>query len=469
MTCSGRLLRFSDPACQDPKLVGSKSATSLTATQATPARSAVMNRGPLGQRGPVALGACHGLQRRPLTDPHRDWPAHNGQPAQPVITIPMLAGAASIAAALRYHARRPSLPLQTIRGTNLIDFAGAVAGPATANILHLPGERQVQSQNEARLPQEELGGAHMSPSITFVSLGEIPNHPTIQFGTKAQNLYQVQLLGLRVPDSICVAADLAKHLYGLVNIEQLGGIAANEPQNFAAAYESAARELGELSKIDPGLGKVIQHVLEQFTIKRGLIVRSSSVAEDLAGHSYAGVYDSVVGVFNERQLQEAMDRVLASGFGHRFFEYQRAKGATKLEPAPMGVLIQELAYCAISGVAYQPDPTPFGGSIYVEYIPGLPEPLLAGRVTPMAGHIDELGTVHLLEPGRVNTQLIVQDGALITAIADSQGSYETLFRKVAKELGAAASILENTFGPALDIEWGAGSDGSVTFLQIRSQ
>jgi hypothetical protein len=35
-------------------------------------------------------------------------------PCNPVITIVRLAGAASIAAALRYHARRPGCPLQTI-------------------------------------------------------------------------------------------------------------------------------------------------------------------------------------------------------------------------------------------------------------------------------------------------------------------------------------------------------------------
>jgi len=43
-----------------------------------------------------------------------------------VITILRLAGTASIAAALRYHARRPSRPLQTIMKV-LTDFAGALA------------------------------------------------------------------------------------------------------------------------------------------------------------------------------------------------------------------------------------------------------------------------------------------------------------------------------------------------------
>jgi hypothetical protein len=42
-----------------------------------------------------------------------------------VVTILRLAGATSIAAALRYHARRPGRPLQTIMSAN--DFAGVLA------------------------------------------------------------------------------------------------------------------------------------------------------------------------------------------------------------------------------------------------------------------------------------------------------------------------------------------------------
>jgi hypothetical protein len=42
------------------------------------------------------------------------WPRIMASLRNLVITILRLAGAASIAAALRYHARRPSRPLQTI-------------------------------------------------------------------------------------------------------------------------------------------------------------------------------------------------------------------------------------------------------------------------------------------------------------------------------------------------------------------
>ena len=46
-----------------------------------------------------------------------------------VITISRLAGAASIAAALRYHARRPSRPLQTIMKCGTASPAPRLACP----------------------------------------------------------------------------------------------------------------------------------------------------------------------------------------------------------------------------------------------------------------------------------------------------------------------------------------------------
>ena len=69
---------------------------------------------PLAHRRPPALGPRHGLRRRPLPGPHRSGPRVMATLRNLAITILRLAGAISIAAALRYHARRPDRPLRTI-------------------------------------------------------------------------------------------------------------------------------------------------------------------------------------------------------------------------------------------------------------------------------------------------------------------------------------------------------------------
>ena len=89
--------------------------TSLTISQASHAQLAAIIRGHWGIEDRLhwvrSTWTSTKTARRSAPPPDRaSWPAC----ANLVITILRLAGAASIAAALRYHARRPSRPLQTI-------------------------------------------------------------------------------------------------------------------------------------------------------------------------------------------------------------------------------------------------------------------------------------------------------------------------------------------------------------------
>ena len=83
---------------------------------------------PLGDRRPPALGARHGLRRRPLPDPHRQRATHHGQPSQPGHHHPAAGRGGQ-------HRCRPALSRPAARpaATNdhevLTDFAEAL--PAT--------------------------------------------------------------------------------------------------------------------------------------------------------------------------------------------------------------------------------------------------------------------------------------------------------------------------------------------------
>ena len=87
--------------------------TSLTAPQASPAELAAIIRGRwiIEDRLHWVRDMDHDEDRSP--DPHRQRPSHHGHLRNPALTM-RLTGATSIAAALRYHARRPDRPLRTI-------------------------------------------------------------------------------------------------------------------------------------------------------------------------------------------------------------------------------------------------------------------------------------------------------------------------------------------------------------------
>ena len=102
--------------------------TSLTVTQASPARLAAIHPWPLGDRGPAALGPRPGLRRGPLPDPHRQRAPDHGIPAQPGSHHPATGGG-------QKPRRGPALPSTQVQPPSLDDhevltgFAGAVDGP----------------------------------------------------------------------------------------------------------------------------------------------------------------------------------------------------------------------------------------------------------------------------------------------------------------------------------------------------
>lgn len=87
--------------------------TSLTVTQATPARLAAIIRGHWGIEDRLHW-VRPGLRRRPLPDPHRGRPADHGQPAPPRDHDPA-------AGRLRQHRRRASPPRPPARSATTND------------------------------------------------------------------------------------------------------------------------------------------------------------------------------------------------------------------------------------------------------------------------------------------------------------------------------------------------------------
>ena len=84
----------------------------------------------LGNRGPAALGPRRGLRPRTVPRSARQRPSRHGQPAHSLaIAILRLTGHASIAAALRYHARQPA-------GTVISAMASTIL-PAVTAVIHV--------------------------------------------------------------------------------------------------------------------------------------------------------------------------------------------------------------------------------------------------------------------------------------------------------------------------------------------
>jgi rifampicin phosphotransferase len=170
-------------------------------------------------------------------------------------------------------------------------------------------------------------------------------------------------------------------------------------------------------------------------------VRSSGVAEDLAEASFAGQYETVLGVDGEHAVIEAVRRCWDSARSERVHAYsrQRAGGGT----GPMAVLVQRLVNADAAGVAYSANPvTGDRDEAVVSAVKGLGERLVAGEAAP-----DEWS---------VRAEVAYLTAQRESAIDAVQAlGIARLARKVADELGAPQ-----------DIEW-AIADGRLYLLQAR--
>ena len=111
-------------------------------------------------------------------------------------------------------------------------------------------------------------------------------------------------------------------------------------------------------------------------------VRSSATAEDLPGRSFAGQYDSHLGVAAPDECVAAIKACWASLWSDRAYEYREKNGIDHLA-VDMAVIVQKLVRAEASGVLFTADPVSGARDrIVIESAFGLGEAVVGGRVSP---------------------------------------------------------------------------------------
>src|SRR5918994_4424794 len=171
-------------------------------------------------------------------------------------------------------------------------------------------------------------------------------------GHKAANLARLTGLGFPVPPGVVVSTDTVDRI---------------------RAQGAVPEDLGDrltLALGDLGGGPVA--------------VRSSGAAEDLPGASFAGQYESVLGVDGLAAVQEAVLRCARSAGSARVAAYAAGRvGDTGPAGPRMAVLIQAMVPAEAAGVAFTADPvTGDRDEVLVSAVRGLGERLVSGAATP---------------------------------------------------------------------------------------
>lgn len=255
-----------------------------------------------------------------------------------------------------------------------------------------------------------------------LKLGELSRRDVPMAGAKAANLGELLAAGFPVPNGFVLttmAFDrfLIFHGFGAdTPAEEVDG--APLPDDVSEALLTAAEPWGGLA----------------------LAVRSSGVAEDLPGASFAGQYESVLGVRGQDALLEAVTRCWASAFSERVGVY-RARGELGL--SPMGLLVQELVEAESAGVAFTANPvTGDHTETLVSAIRGLGDRLVSGETQPDEWVVRGTTLTCLRAPERA------LDEELVLAVAET------------------ARRVQGHFEAPQDVEW-AARHGKIHIVQAR--
>ncbi len=290
-----------------------------------------------------------------------------------------------------------------------------------------------------------------------------------QVGGKAMSLIFMTQHGLPVPPGFVLTVGFFEPwLEHIKNSSEWSQVLNSAPQDLAR-NTMAVKELCHGLQLDETRKKALAEALESLKTDgktRLVAVRSSSPEEDLEGASFAGGYETILGV-TEDNLEDAIRRAFASCLDERVLVYKREHGFTVDEPR-IAVIVQRQIAADTAGVAFSLNPI---NNCYDEAVInanfGLGESVVSGLVSPDSFTVDKISrTIIERKAGKKETSAwLASDGGIYQEPAPSN-SRLCLSDTEALQLTDMLIKVEDYYSKPIDIEW-AFADGKLYLLQAR--
>ncbi|MCL2648080.1 MAG: PEP-utilizing enzyme [Phycisphaerales bacterium] len=215
---------------------------------------------------------------------------------------------------------------------------------------------------------------------------------------------------------------------------------------------------------------------------KAVAVRSSATAEDMAGASMAGQYETYLDIVGEDAVIEAVKKCWASVSTARTQAYLREHGIDPADVA-MAVVVQELVPAEVAGVMFTANPrTGDEREILIEASYGLGEAVVSGLVQPDTIVLDGatgavksyvIGTkeVAIHPSGSVNGAPhgnAVVEHRYAHPAPEEQRKARCLADSHLTDLFALAHRVAAHFQLPQDTEWAISKDGKLYLLQSRA-
>ncbi|MBI4190223.1 MAG: hypothetical protein HY525_06755 [Betaproteobacteria bacterium] len=288
-----------------------------------------------------------------------------------------------------------------------------------------------------------------------------------RFGPKAANLAALGRAGLPIPDGFCLDAAAYRTQIRALDLEAdaRGVFAAQDrPQ---ARRHALAMKLGLLDQpITPEILGPLLAARRALVAKTGALVavRSSALVEDRFGSSFAGQFESFIGIETESDFITAVRSCWGALWATRALRYMATHDIDPADTA-MAVLVQPLISARASGGGLSQ--TADGGML-LSATWGLGSAIAQGEVTPDRYELSREGKLLSTTAGRKDHSVGCVHRAEPTAqiVPKSLIAEPCLSKSQAVELGQLLRKAEDLMGAPVEIEW-AMDDAGFILLQAR--
>ncbi|MGF1465586.1 MAG: PEP/pyruvate-binding domain-containing protein [Sandaracinaceae bacterium] len=302
------------------------------------------------------------------------------------------------------------------------------------------------------------------PAVLWVD--DLSDRSVPRAGSKIARLGELRRCGVAVPDGFVVTTRVYEEFLQATGAgaEIDAALAAVPPGDDGAIAHAAARARAAVEgrALPDALAEVLTEAYEELSFRRRdlnipVAVRSSATGEDGTDASFAGQFDTYLGVTGASRLLEKVRACWGSLFTERAVGY-RLRNDLDHRQSPMAVGVLELVHARTSGVAFSIHPvTGNAHRMVIEGSWGWGEAVVQGLVTPdhiEVGKSDRRVLAYEVAEKKVCSAFDYSQGLVVEREMPRRLRCERILEE--EEIQAVVSAvlsIEERYGYPVDVEW----------------
>jgi pyruvate,water dikinase len=286
-----------------------------------------------------------------------------------------------------------------------------------------------------------------------------------RFGSKAANQAMLGQAGLPIPEGFCLDAEAYRKqltAVGLLSLaERIATLSGEEERQAVSEIRIGLFDSPITAEVEVPLLQAWRE-LRQLTGST-IVVRSSALSEDLADSTFAGQYETFLGLETEAEFLTAVRACWAALWSPRALRYMQSRDLSTNDMA-MSLCIQELVGGEISGggMSRMAD-----GNMSISASLGLGTAIAQGEIVPdryiLSASNKWLETIAGRTAHKENCSL---HSPTSLAVEEPTAQQPCLSQAQSVELGHLLQLAEKQMGFPVEIEW-TGNQDKVWLLQAR--